>query len=227
MGKNKSIFKGTKSPEAEKPLDIVETAKDQLDGFGQNFFDQLVGFSLTGKSDSSESYRKSPDAPLIVKDPVTGAVEVFNAASGKSADNKAHSEKASKKDQRDAAINYGEIMIKSSEASMHKEMREVNQRLQEIMSELQRLISSSKELKMEFADVGVEQAPTQAGEYHLNFFDWLLLTIRAAREKVEDSGAWLNAVKGKKDKKGYWGMFKKHGTTFGLSNERSVATQTG
>jgi hypothetical protein len=106
-------------------------------------------------------------------------------------------------------------------------MREINEKLQQIMAELQRLISSSKELKLEFADVNVDAPPPQAGEYHLNFFDWLLLTIRTAREKVEDSGAWLNAVKGKNKKKGYWGMFKKHGTSFGLSNERSIATQAG
>ena len=46
-------------------------------------------------------------------------------------------------------------------------------------------------------------------------------------KKVEDSGAWLGKVQGKGAKKGYWGMFKQHGTTFGLSGERSVATQVG
>jgi hypothetical protein len=44
---------------------------------------------------------------------------------------------------------------------------------------------------------------------------------------VEDSGAWLSAMSGKKGKKTYWSEFKKHGTSFGMSNERSVATQTG
>ena len=75
MGKIKSVIKGYKSPEIEKISDVVDTAKDQLDGFGQGFFDQLVGFSLGNNANSSEDYQKSPDKPLIVKDPVTGAIE--------------------------------------------------------------------------------------------------------------------------------------------------------
>jgi hypothetical protein len=55
----------------------------------------------------------------------------------------------------------------------------------------------------------------------------MLTVIRGARMKVEDSGAWLSTMQGKKGKKNYWAMFKKHGTSFGMSNERQVATQTG
>ena len=61
----------------------------------------------------------------------------------------------------------------------------------------------------------------------MNFFEWMLAVIRAAREKVEDSNAWLGTVKGKGAQRNYWNMFKKHGTTFGLSGERAVATQVG
>lgn len=164
-----------------------------------------------------------------VKDPGTGERVIFDSLDGKAKNDnkKAYAEKAPKRETREAAIDYGTNIAKSSEKAMHHEMREVNQKLQEIMNEVQKLIASSKELKMEFAEVDVQQTPARAGEYHLNFYDWLLLTIRAARQKVEDSGAWLNVVKGKKNQKGYWGMFKKHGTSFGLSNERSLATQTG
>ncbi|HLD02068.1 MAG TPA: DUF5660 family protein, partial [Patescibacteria group bacterium] len=60
-----------------------------------------------------------------------------------------------------------------------------------------------------------------------NFFEWMLSVIRIARMKVEDSGAWMAALSSKKKGKGYWQMFKKHGTTFGMSHERNVSTQTG
>src|SRR6185503_7795986 len=145
MGKVKSTNKGYKSPEIEKFSDVVDTAKDQVGAFVPDFFEQLVGFSVTGKSDSPENDQKSPDQPLIVKDPVTGAVEVFNAASNKSSEKKVSAEKAPRKDAREAAINYGTDVAKASERAMHPEMREINHRLNEIMSELQRLISSSKE----------------------------------------------------------------------------------
>jgi hypothetical protein len=46
--------------------------------------------------------------------------------------------------------------------------------------------------------------------------------------KIEDGRAWLETfAKRKKKKLGYWKMYKKHGTTFGLSHERTIATQTG
>jgi hypothetical protein len=82
-------------------------------------------------------------------------------------------------------------------------------------------------LQIEFKEVAIEQRIVNPGKYHTSFFEWVLSAIRIARMKVEDSGAWLSASKGKKAKKDYWQMFKKHGTTFGLSNERVVATQTG
>jgi hypothetical protein len=215
------------SHEVEKFTSVVETAKDQVSDFVPDFFEQLVGFSL-GKGGSENSSAK----PLEVMDPVLGNKgDIFHAAKHKSSEHNAgkqhYAEKAPRNEKREAAIDHSGNVLRSSENASHNEMREVNQKLQQIMVELQRLISSSKVLKMEFADVNVDQAPPSAGEYHINFFDWLLLTIRTAREKVEDSGAWLTAVKGKNNKKGYWGMFKKHGTTFGLSNERNVATQTG
>ena len=85
---------------------------------------------------------------------------------------------------------------------------------------------------MEFANVNVDQAPTQAGEYHINFFDWLLLTIRTAREKVENSGAWLATAKGKSGKK-RWGAKERKdwfsNTSVSMSNESGggVINQTG
>lgn len=201
-----------------------EVGKKTID----NLFSQLLGIDI---GSSPEANKKSPDKPLTVKDPFTGEISVFQAADhkGKREVKKNHAEKTPKAEKRiDAAIDHAGDMRNLSERFSHMENREINQRLQEIMVELKRLVSTSKVLQMEFANVDVEQAPTQAGEYHINFFDWLLLTIRAARQKVEDSGAWLATAKGKSGKKGgYWGMFKKHGTSFGLSNERTVATQTG
>jgi len=52
--------------------------------------------------------------------------------------------------------------------------------------------------------------------------------VKNLRQKVEEGRTWLAAFSQRKIKKmGYWKMYKKHGTTFGLSHERTVATQTG
>ena len=88
-------------------------------------------------------------------------------------------------------------------------------------------MNTSQELQAQFKDVSLIEVPEDPGKYHLTFLEWILDTIRKARLKVEDSGAWLEAFYTKKAKRGYWNMFKKHGTTFGLSGERVVSTQTG
>lgn len=108
-----------------------------------------------------------------------------------------------------------------------EDTRQIQVRIEQVIMELKKLTSSSQELTVQFEEVTMEQVPTQAGTYHLNFFEWVFSVIRKARERIEESQTWLALFKSKKVQRGYWSMFKKHGTTFGLSGERVVATQTG
>lgn len=124
-------------------------------------------------------------------------------------------------------IDYRREILQYTEVSVKHETREIEEKIKEVLFELRRLIETSTVLQAEFKEVTMEQAPAIPGKYHLNFLEWLLQIIKTARIKVEDSGSWLTAITTKKSKRNYWSMFKKHGTTFGLSNERVVATQTG
>lgn len=209
----------------ESLREVGDDFADQIDF--KSSWDEVWSEVLGVKKKTSENHAAQTD--FTVTDPFSPQnQEVFNASKHQgSAETKKRAEKAPQRIE--AAIDHHTDFVRSSERASKQETREIHQRLQEIMAELQKLVNSSKVLQMEFAGVTVDQAPEQAGEYHLNFFDWLLLTIRQAREKVENSGAWLATGKKKNGKKGggYWDMFKKHGTTFGLSNERNVATQTG
>lgn len=127
-----------------------------------------------------------------------------------------------------AGIDYHAEVVRHRERGSKRESQEIQYQIQQIMEELQRLVSSSdKIIQMTYGQVTVSTTPTIVGKYHTNFFTWMLTVIRTARQKVEDSGAWLATAKGKGGKKGYWNQFKKHGTSFGMSNERQVATQTG
>lgn len=137
------------------------------------------------------------------------------------------SEKAPEKVNIAPAIDYRGEIIHAERRITSEQNRHIEAQIQQIMAELQRLVTSSKTLEVEFKQITVEQRITKPGKYHVTFFEWLLTVIRTARMKVEDSGAWLAMSKSKKAKRQYWSMFKKHGTTFGLSNERVVATQTG
>lgn len=122
---------------------------------------------------------------------------------------------------------YYREVVRSSEKAQRQESHEQEQQVEQILVEIQRLVSSSKVVEAKFAAISMDQRPKEVGKYHTNFFEWVLIQIRTARMKVEDSGAWLASMSGKKGKKNYWSEFKKHGTSFGMSNERSVATQTG
>lgn len=124
-------------------------------------------------------------------------------------------------------IDYARKIIHAGENLSSRENQELEAQLRELMEEIKKLADSSKELQMQFKEVAVEQHAVKPGKYHKNFFSWLLSVIRAARMKVEDSGAWLSAMHSKKKSREYGAMAKKHGTTFTLHNERNVATQVG
>lgn len=127
-------------------------------------------------------------------------------------------------------LDYKREIIHGEEKRATYHSKALEQQIEMILIELKRLASSSKEIEIQFRDVIVEQRIERVGKYHQSFFEWILVIVQTARMRVEDAGAWLQVVKGKKNKKqqqGYWQMFKKHGTTFGLSNERVVSTQTG
>lgn len=100
--------------------------------------------------------------------------------------------------------------------------------LQKLKEQVILLEKSEKSLATEVTKIKVEQLPQKSGIYYLRFLEWLLTVVRQLRMKVEDGRAWLSTFTTRKKKRlGYWQMYKKHGTTFGLSHERTLATQTG
>ncbi len=127
----------------------------------------------------------------------------------------------------DPGIDYRREILNTGRKMVAEESREMENQIQQILAEIKKLVAESSELQIQYGKVLVEQVPQKAGKYELHFFDWLLITIRQARLRVEDSANWLKMFSSRKKQKQYWNQFKKQGTTFGLSNERVVATQAG
>jgi hypothetical protein len=122
----------------------------------------------------------------------------------------------------------GEILHREIRASQRLS-QETENNITQILVELKKLVSTTRELKTQFKEVAVEKV-VNPGKYHESFFEWMLSSVKEALKKVEDSGAWLSAVKGKNAKRGiYWTNADETvgGTSFSLSSERVVATQTG
>jgi hypothetical protein len=108
---------------------------------------------------------------------------------------------------------------------------EQNQRIDTIKHEIKQLIKAQKEMEIAFKEVAeqvtVSQTPTESGQYYENFFTWVLLTIRNARKRVDESKTWLAVFASKKSQKQYWSQAKSKGTSFTMHHDRAVATQTG
>lgn len=102
----------------------------------------------------------------------------------------------------------------------------IKEKIEAVRAELAALVKSVKQLHAEVTNAATE-TPVAPGVYHLNFFERLKGILKVLRQQVEDSRSWLTLWTGRKKKMGFWGLYKKHGTKFGLSSERTIATQAG
>ncbi len=75
--------------------------------------------------------------------------------------------------------------------------------------------------------VVLEQPTVNPGVYHKNLFEQLVETAKKLATNPDDGLTWFKEAGTKKKRQGFWGAYKKHGTTFGLSSERTTATQSG
>jgi hypothetical protein len=191
-----------------------------LNGLGQTLSDQTKGSIIDGAGDLM--------AMLGIDIPTESNKSSKNSSEVELVNFKSKSEKKPSSESGIAAgIDYHREIVRTGERASRQEMQSITSRIQQLRLEIQSLVSSTNTLKMAFAEVTMQESTTQVGTYHENFFEWMITQIQAARANVENSNACIGIVKGKNEKKGYWGMFKKHGTSFGLSNERAVATQVG
>lgn len=104
---------------------------------------------------------------------------------------------------------------------------QIKKLLSELAAEVKRLETQTAELSADVRKITVESLPERPGIYHLNFFDWVIGTLRDLRKRVNESRLWLAAWTEKKRAKNYWAMFKKHGTSFAMSEERAIASANG
>lgn len=116
--------------------------------------------------------------------------------------------------------------METSHTSIEAITEQTKQQLEAVREELKALSKSLRNLSQDVQSA-IEQTPVSPGVYHINYYDQLRTFIHVLRQQIEDSRVWLSMSVGRKKKMGYWGMFKKHGTSFGLSNERSLATAAG
>lgn len=98
--------------------------------------------------------------------------------------------------------------------------------LQAIAYEIVKLATSTQELARE-TEIAMIEAPGNPGIYHIIFFEKLLEFIQSFRKKIEDAVVWLGSTNKRAEKKSYWSMYKKKGSSFLLSPDHYLQRSAG
>lgn len=109
------------------------------------------------------------------------------------------------------------LMVEEKEISQ-KRTNELKVQLQALMQEVSYLAKTTQSIGEE-VEVAVMQAPAQPGIYHLIFFEKIINFIRNFRKNIESASVWLRTSNKRAEKKNFWTMYKKKGSSFLLSGE--------
>ncbi len=171
------------------------------------------------------------------KDLLTGSskdvsTQIFGASKSSSHELKPGQEASLKKVEKKKAVTEAHMEyfreIKNADLSpKQQEDQAMERKVEQIRIEIKKLMTASKQLEATFKNVQIEQRVVKAGRYHETLLTFILSLVRSAKVKMEEGASWMNVTKNKKQQRQYQSMAKKHGTSFTLNNERTVATQTG
>lgn len=103
---------------------------------------------------------------------------------------------------------------------------ELRVQLQALTSEIQKVAQSTQNLA-EAAQVAMIEAPANAGIYHLVFFEKVLEFLQSFRQKINEASVWLQSTNKRAQKKNYWNMYKKKGSSFLLSPDHYLQRSAG
>jgi len=125
----------------------------------------------------------------------------------------------------EAPMNYYREILHAGENK--KDEQESSQKIGMLINELQRLAQSVAAIEKTVILQAIDPSAGQkTGKYYESFFEWMLMVIQDARRTVEDSGAWLSTMSGKKGKQGIHKTMKTN-MQVGMSGERTQANNAG
>ncbi len=103
---------------------------------------------------------------------------------------------------------------------------ELKVQLQALMQEVQKVASSTENLA-EATQVAMMTAPVEPGVYHISFFEKVLEFLRSFRKRIDTTAVWLQSTNKRAEKKNYWNMYKKKGSSFLLSPDHYLSRSAG
>ena len=117
--------------------------------------------------------------------------------------------------------------LSSDEKRLSQEkMQELKIQLQTITVEIGKLAVSTGNLATQ-AEIAMIEVPTNPGVYHVVFFEKVLEFLQSFRKKIDEASVWLGSTNKRAEKKNYWSMYKKKGSSFLLSPDHYSQRSAG
>ncbi len=109
---------------------------------------------------------------------------------------------------------------------VEKKANQLRVQLQALTQEVVNLANTTANVSEEIKLAAV-QAPINPGIYHVIFFEKLLEFLKSFRKKVQSASVWLQATNKRAEKKNYWSMYKKKGSSFLLAPDHYLQRSAG
>jgi hypothetical protein len=191
--------------ESLKDIGIGTTtqAGDLLKNTSEDFFKELVGISKpkinrSGELNAGES------------------LQMNEVMSGKDEENK----------KLRAQISLERQLSTDEKRVSQEKSNDLKVQLHALMQEVQKVAASTQNLA-EVTQVTMMAAPIEPGIYHIIFFQNVLEFLRSFREKIDLAAVWLQGSNKRAEKKNYWSMYKKKGSSFLLSPDHYLQRSAG
>ncbi len=192
---------------AVRRTNVLESLKDIGSGVTSSLNTDLLG-GISKDLLEQILNRRSPNKKVSGDIHVGESLEFTDLLSGK------HEENLKLKNQ---IAFERRLMVEEKEVSQ-KRTNELKVQLQALMQEVQYLAKTTQSLGEE-VEVAAMQAPAQPGVYHLIFFEKIIEFIRNFRKNIDSASTWLQSSNKRAEKKNFWVMYKKKGSSFLLSGE--------
>lgn len=177
--------------------------EDLLKGTSEDFFKELIGLPQAQPRRSGEI---NPGE----------SIQMNEVLSGK--------EEESKKLR--AQISLERNLAADEKRITQEKTNELRVQLQALISEVQKVAVSTGNLAEE-VQVAMVEAPADPGVYHIIFFEKVLEFLRSFRKKIDEAATWLQTSNKRAEKKNYWAMYKKKGSSFLLSPDHYLQRSAG
>ena len=193
---------------------VLESLKDLGGDTGSQMGDLL-------KSTSEDFFKELLGLPKVQKK-VSGniapgeSLQMGEAMSGKVEENKLLRQQIVQERQ----------MSQDEKAIANEKMSKLRVQLQAMTAEIAKLASATQGLAQE-TQVAMMTAPVEPGVYHVIFFEKVLEFLQAFRKKIENASVWLGGANKRAEKKNYWSMYKKKGSSFLLSPDHYLQRSAG